>query len=135
MHHELVSITIHLPVSHVQNDVEKPVRETVLLIENFIAPSSIIRTFAEFLSHREDNEYFEIKGIRIPFSECDVKVEDSIHVLNAFQTMCKYNIPLSYSICNDLIEYSNINKLSWCDDSEYEHFSNWYKTRESHHCK
>lgn len=92
--------------------------------ETFVAPSSIVKNFAEFLADREEDDFFTIKGQQVQFTDCTVLVGDSKKAVAAFETLNHYNIPMSnFEICYELV---NSEDVSWRKDPNFQLFSQWY---------
>lgn len=94
------------------------------LSETFIAPSYIIKTFAEFLSNRDEEETFKVSEQNIAFQDCNVIVADSKHAVSSFECLKRHNIPLSnFALCHAIIENGKDGK--WDKEDEFITFSNW----------
>ena len=97
------------------------------LVESFVAPSSVVRSFSEFLSCREDDDVFIVRTVKVPFLECSVKVGEKMAVA-AYECLNYHDMPLNtHSICRDIIQ--NAENFAWKEDSNYKQFAKWYKTR------
>lgn len=117
MYHEVVSIMVEIPFNNT----------AITVIETFLAPSIIVKALADFLSCREDEDTFTVMGFKISFIDCSVKVGDSKEVVKSFNTMKRYNLPLTtYNICNDLIQNAKLEENNWKTDNNFISFSEWY---------
>jgi len=123
MREELLFIYVNVPAKF--ND---KIYNTTL-VESFVAPSFIVRAFADFLSCREEEETFTMRNIEVPFLECSVTVGETPKAVSAYECLSHYDMPLNtHSICQDLINSTELGK-SWKKEHNYIQFSNWFKTR------
>jgi len=119
MHQELVALQI--PIEHKDN-----IKETVN--DMLVAPSYVVRAFAEFLADREDDDTFSIKGVPVKFQDCTVSVGDSNKVVAAYECLKRYDIPLgNFEIFKELIKQSSA--CSWRLDQNYRLFEKWFVSR------
>ena len=97
-----------------------------MLTDMIVAPSYIIRAFAEFLADRDDDDGFKIKGFPINFQDCDIIVGDSKKAVSAYECLRRYGVPLStFPLFSDLIK--NSSAFAWKVDANYRLFEKWYK--------
>lgn len=119
MHEELVAVTV--PLKHSDDHVE-------LLLDMLIAPSYVVRAFAEFLADREDEDTFTMKQHPVKFQDCSVTVGDSKKVVSAYECMKRYNIPTStHNFFAELIKRSA--SSTWKLDPNFRLFEKWYANR------
>lgn len=119
MHEELIAVEIPLKL----NDTYT---ETVL--DMLIAPSYVVRAFAEFLADRDEEDTFPLKGIKCRFQDCSVIVGDSKKVVAAYETLRRYSIPLgNYEVFNELIKRAPTS--TWKLDLNFRLFEKWYSNR------
>jgi len=120
MHQELVAAKITIEGNADNgNDV---------YIDMLLAPSYVVRAFAEFLADREDDEVVLINGKRVPFQDVSVSVGDSKKVVAAYECLKRYDIPLSScDFFSQLVRRAQTS--SWKVDSNYRLFEKWYNER------
>lgn len=132
--------------------VSRPDGNSEVLSEIFVAPTSIVRAFAEFLSHRDDDETFAVKKSKVKFADVSVSCGDSNRAIHAFECFRHYNMPLgNYHICAELIKDSEdsddsdaeqikseyhsslsiSHDLDWTTDKNFQRFKHWYRGRQS----
>lgn len=122
--------------------VARPDGNNEILSQIFIAPATIVRAFAEFLSQRNEDETFDVKQCRVRFADVLVSCGDSNQAVHAFECFQHYNMPLgNYEICDELIKDSDQNdpdhdsrsshsaedNLDWVCDKNFQRFKCWYK--------
>src|SRR6478609_49567 len=118
---ELLAIKIPLKKSEKDQDTE-------ILTDMVIAPSYIIRSFAEFLADREDDDGFNVKGHPVKFQDCDIIVGDSKQAVASYECLKRYSVPLStHPLFADLISGSSA--FAWKVDPNYRLFEKWYNNR------
>ncbi len=134
----------------------RPDGNSETLNEIFVAPTTIVRAFAEFLSHRNEEETFDVKHCKIRFADVSVSCGDSNQAIHAFKCFQHYNMPLgNYEICDELIRDSDSDSsschsdeelsgmetdqvghvsggstsphLDWICDKNFQRFKRWYK--------
>jgi hypothetical protein len=111
----VMSVVVHL---------RKPDGDQEILTEMFVAPTPIVRAFAEFLCHREEEEAFEVKRTEVKFQDLSVSCGDSSQAVHAYECLKHYHMPLSnYSICAEL---ASNNEREWGADSNFKRFKTWY---------
>ena len=120
MYSEVVSISIDLPIDDT---------ESIMLIETLLAPATVVKALADFLSCREEEEYFTVSKRKIYFTDCSVKIGDSKQVVKSFLNLKSYNLPLTtYSIGSDLIKFASIEEdVAWKNDNNLSAFIKWYE--------
>ncbi len=126
--------------------VLRPDGNCEVLSEVFIAPTNIVRAFAEFLSRRDEDEAFAVKKSKVKFADVSVSCGDSSSAVHAFECFRHYNMPLgNYHICDELIKDSDVvqincdscssdsssmsHELEWATDQHFQRFKRWYKAR------
>ena len=123
--------------------VSQPDGNCEVLTEMFVAPTNIVRAFAEFLSHRDEEEVFAVKKSKVKFADVSVSCGDSNRAIIAFECFQHYNMPLgNYHICDALIKDSDViscdscsHSLSaspdveWTTDENFQRFKRWYRSR------
>ena len=120
---------------HVQ--VNQPNGNHEALSEIFIAPTPVVKAFAEFLCRRDEDEQFHVKDNRVRFQDLNVSCGDSNQAVLAYECLRHYDVPLgNYSICSDLIRgtdrYSESGSDSshegdqWVSDRFFQRFKAWY---------
>lgn len=127
MHEEIIAVTV--PISHEQQDGEnKEDLHTETLIDMLVAPSYVVRAFAEFLADRDEDESFTLKDATVKFADCCVTVGDSKKVVGAYECLKGYNIPLSnYAFFVELIKKST--STTWKLDPNFRLFEKWFLNR------
>ena len=115
---------VYRGVLSVAVQLKKPDGEQETLSEMFIAPTPIVRAFAEFLSQREEEEAFALKHTSVRFQDLTVSCGDSSQAVYAYECLKHYNMPLgNYSICAELAsEMGHV----WSEDSNFKRFKDWY---------
>jgi hypothetical protein len=94
------------------------------IIDTLVAPSYVVRAFAEFLAERED-ESFSIKGTTVTFQDCSVVVGDSNKVLSAYHCLKGYDIPMSNFPVFETIIKDGKNQ-PWKLDPNFKLFEKWF---------
>lgn len=118
MHQELIAIKV--PVQHADS------LETI--VDMLIAPSYVVRAFAEFLADREDEDTFIMKGKQVNFQDCSVSVGDSKKVVSAYECLKRYDMPLSnHNFFGELMKQASVS--NWKLDQNYRLFEKWYVNR------
>jgi len=135
--------------------VTRPDGSSEVLSEIFVAPTTIVRAFAEFLCQRSDNEAFAVKKSRVRFVDVTVSCGDTNKAVHAYRCFQHYNMPLgNYEICDELIKDSDLgglmssgsdssdtdhsddiqechldrhDDLTWVGDENFQRFKCWYK--------
>ncbi len=121
--------------------VTRPDGTTEILSEIFVAPTPIVRAFAEFLSRRGENEAFGVKKSRVKFADLCVSCADSNQAVHAYKCFQHYNMPLgNYEICDEMIRDSDSDDsdndshgsppedhTNWVSDKHFQLFKCWYK--------
>lgn len=145
MHQELVALEIEL--QHVvkplySSTLSKSVSSTTtkevstkaykeIITELFVAPSYIVKSLAEFLTTRDEDETFVVKGKKVNFVDCSVTVGDSKKAVAAYECLRHYNMPLgNYTICSDLLQDSKNPGCNWVSDENFSVFSKWFTSRD-----
>ena len=128
---EVLSLLVHLNQANGHDEV---------LSEIFVAPTPIVRAFAEFLSQRDELENFHIKDKSVRFEDLSVSCGDSNQAVLAFECLRHYDVPLgNYKICDELIRESEKAERSsesgslssqddepWTTDKNFTRFKEWY---------
>lgn len=116
MYQELVAIKI---------PVKKSPTDTEYVIDMLVAPSYVVRAFAEFLADREEDESFQLKDVAVPFADCSVIVGDSDKVIAAYKCLKRYDIPLSnFKAFEHILKESS--KQPWRLDTNFKLFEKWF---------
>lgn len=120
MHQELIAVAI--PVKHAEF--------TETITDMLVAPSYVVRAFAEFLADREDEDTISLKGGKANFQDCSVSVGDSKKVVAAYECLKRYDMPLSnHDFFGELIKRAA--SSPWKLDPNYRLFEKWYMNRKN----
>ena len=113
------------------------------LNEMFLAPTPIVRAFAEFLNSRNEDETFNVKRVPVRFQDITVNCGDSNQAVRAYQCLKHYDMPLSnHKICAELVRPGSEGSMDssggdsddsfcsevrhWRVDRNFQRFKQWY---------
>ncbi len=114
MHLEVISISVTLNTETFGK---------VDLLQTFIAPSYVIKAFAELLDNN-DEEWVQIKNTKCQMQDISVAIGDSQKAIDSFICLQRYGLNLqTHSILEEILDSYPKDKR---DSTEFITVKNWY---------
>jgi|SRR5947209_16710893 len=91
MHLELLCVTVTIRHNCCNAESSETLKEFI------VAPSKVIGSFADFITHRDGDETVSIKNDNVRFEDIDITCSDSRKVVDAYQYLQSHDMYLNDS--------------------------------------